>query len=156
MSPFDQCALLANRVVSTMRPDIDQKAADLTDKFPALNSADLRLRLWVIETIVVLLAGENSTADPARLERFFDGFWSDISRQLRLDLPGPGVRQEFDAGLDRLATEIESDREQLEPEQTSIALAKHIAAFLEVPELEPLEYGYKLATFTKLLNELPE
>jgi hypothetical protein len=156
VSPFDECALLANRVVSTLRPDIDQKVADLTHKFPALRSAELRLRLWVIETIVVLLAGENSTADPARLDRFFAAFWSDISRQLRLDLPSPDVRQKFDAGLDRLATEIESDREQLEPEKASIALAKRIAAFLELPELEPVEYGYKLATSTKLLNELPE
>jgi hypothetical protein len=156
VSPFDECALLANRVVSTLRPEIDHKAADLTQKFPALSSSALRLRLWVIETIVVLLAAENSTADPARLERFFDAFWSDISRQLHLDLPSPDVRQQFDAGLDRLATEIESDRAQLDPELAPSALAKRIAAFLEVPELEPLGYGYKLATSTKLLNELPE
>jgi hypothetical protein len=121
-----------------------------------MSAAALRLRLWVLETIVVLLAAENSTADPARLERFFDEFWSDLSRQLHLDLPSPDVRQQFDAGLDHLATEIESDREQLDPELAPSALAKRIAAFLEVPELEPLGYGYKLATSTKLLNELPE
>ncbi|HYN81855.1 MAG TPA: hypothetical protein VES88_10170 [Gemmatimonadaceae bacterium] len=108
------------------------------------------------ESIVVLLAGENSTADPARLDRFFDAFWSDVSWQLRLDVPSEDVRQGFDAGLDRLATEIESDRQRLAPEKASILLARRIAEFLEVPETVPLNYGYKLATSTKLLNQLPE
>ncbi len=156
MGSIDPCALLASRVVSTLRPDINQKVADLTGKFPALNSAELRLRLWVTESIVVLLAGENSTADPARLDRFFDAFWSDVAWQLRLDLPGEEVRQGFDAGLDRLATEIESDRQRLASDKASMALTRRIADFLEVPETVPLDYGYKLTTSTRLLNQLPE
>lgn len=152
----DQCSILASLVVSAFRPGIDQRVADLTRRFPDLISAELRLRLWVVETIVVLLAGENSTAEPARLDRFFEAFWSDISRHLRLDLPGEDVRQRFDAGLDRLAAEIEADRQRLAPEMASTGLAERIAAFLGVPESEPHEYGYKLAASTKLLNELPE
>lgn len=152
----DQGSLLASLVVSAFRPGIDQKVADLTRRFPDLVSVELRLRLWVVETIVVLLAGENSTAEPARLDRFFDAFWSDISRHLRLDLPGEDVRKEFDAGLDRLAAEIEADGQRLAPEMASTALAARIVAFLEVPELDPHEFSYKLAASTKLLNELPE
>ena len=156
MTSIDPCALLASQVVSTLRPDINQRVADLTGKFPALNSSELRLRLWVTESIVVLLAGENSTADPARLDRFYDAFWSDISWQLRLDLPSEEVRQGFDAGLDRLAAEIEADRQRLAPEKASTALTRRIADFLQVPETVSLNYGYKLATSTKLLNQLPE
>ena len=152
----DQCSVLASLVVSAFRPEVDQKVADLTRRFPALIAAELRLRLWVVETIVVLLAGEDSTAEPARLERFFEAFWSDISRHLRLDLPGEEVRPQFDAGLDRLAAEIETDRQRLEPEMASTALAKRIAEFLGVDESERLGFGYKLAACTKLLNDLPE
>ena len=153
---IDQCSILASLVVSAFRPDVDQKVADLTRRFPALTAAELRLRLWVVETIVVVLAGENSTAEPARLDRFFESFWTDLWRHLRVDLPGEDVRQAFDAGLDRLATEIESDSQRLEPEMASTALAKRIAEFLNVDESERLGYGYKLAASTKLLNELPE
>ena len=156
MTSIDPCALLASQVVSALRPDINQKVADLTGRFPALNSAELRLRLWVTESIVVLLAGESSTADPARLDRFYDAFWSDLSWQLRLDLPNEEVRQGFDAGLDRLVTEIESDRQRLAPEKATTAFTRRIADFLQVPETVPLNYGYKLATSTKLLNQLPE
>lgn len=142
-------------VVSAFRPDIDRKVADLTHKYPALVSAELRRRLWVVETIVVLIAGENSTAEAAVLDRFYNAFWSDISRHLRTDLPGDHVRQEFDAGLDRLATEIEADSQRPAPETASTPLANRIAAFLQLPESELLGYDYKLATATKLLNELP-
>jgi hypothetical protein len=152
----NQSSLLASLVVSAFRPDIDQRVADLTRRFPDMIAAKLRLRLWVVETILVLQAGENSTAEPARLDRFFDAFWPDLWRHLRLDLPGEEVRQEFDAGLDRLATEIEADRQGLAPEMVSIAFAKRIAEFLKVPELEPLESSYKVTTTTKLLDELPE
>ena len=156
MGPSDQYSLLASRVVSTLRPEVDQKVADLTRKFPTLSATDLRLRLWIVESIVVLLAGEDSTADPSRLDRFFGAFWSDVSKEVQSELPGRDVSQEFDAGLDHLATEIDSDRKQLTPEKASAALGNRITAFLEVPEEEPLEYGYKLATSTKLLNQLPE
>jgi hypothetical protein len=151
----DQCSVLASLVVSAFRPDIDKKVADLTRRCPDLSSARLRRRLWVVETIVVLLAGENSTAEPAVLDRFFNAFWPDIWRHLRLDVPGDDARQEFDAGLDRLATEIEADNQRSAPEMESTPLANRIAAFLGVPESEPLGYDYKLATATKLLNELP-
>ena len=152
----DQSSLLASMVVSAFRPDINRKVADLTRKYPALVSAELRRRLWVVETIVVLLAGENSTAEPAVLDRFYNAFWSDISRHLRTDLPGDHVRQEFDAGLDRLATEIEADSQRpAAPEMASTPLANRIAAFLQVSESELLGYDYKLATATRLLNELP-
>jgi hypothetical protein len=152
----DQSSILASLVVSAFRPEVDQRVADLTRRFPALSSAELRLRLWIVETIVVLLAGEDSTAEPARLDRFFDAFWSDLWRHLRVDLPGEDVRRQFDAGLDRLAAEIEADRQRLAPEMASTALTKRIAAFLQVDESERLGYGYKLAASTKLLNELPE
>ena len=152
----DQCSLRASLVVSAFRPDIDQKVADLTRRFPALSAHELRLRLWVVETIVVLLAGENSTAEPARLDRFYNAFWPDLWRHLRLDLPGEDVRQHFDAGLDRLATEIESDSQRLTPEMAWPALAERIVAFLEVPELDPHDFSYKVTTSTRLLNELPE
>lgn len=150
----DQCSLLASLVVGAFRPDIDRKVADLTRRYPALVSAELRRRLWVVETIVVLLAGENSTAEPADLDRFFNAFWSDIGRHLRLDLPGEDARQQVDAGLDRLATEIEADNQRSAPETGSTRLANRIAAFLQVPESEPLGYDYKLATATQMLNEL--
>jgi len=156
VTSIDPCALLASQVVSTLRPDINQKVADLTGKFPALNSSELRLRLWVTESIVVLLAGENSTADPARLDRFYDAFWSDVSWQLKLDLPNEEVRQGLDAGLDRLAKDLESDFQRFEPEKASMALTRRIADFLQVPETVSLNYGYKLATSTKLLNQLPD
>ncbi len=156
MGPFDQCALLASRVVATFHVEVDQKVADLTRRFPALHSGQLRLRLWIVESTLVLLAGENSTADQARLERFFGAFWSDISKQLQWDLPSQDVLEEFDAGMDRLTAEIASDRQQLAPEEASMAMGKRITVFLEVPEGEPLGYGYKLATSTKLLNQLPE
>ena len=152
----DQCSVLASLIVSAFRPEVDQKVADLTRRFPALIAAELRLRLWVVETIVVMLAGEDSTAEPERLDRFFEAFWSDISRHLRVDLPGDGVRPEFDAGLDRLASEIEADRQQLEPEVVSSAFTNRIAAFLGVDESERLGYGYKLSAATKLLNDLPD
>jgi hypothetical protein len=58
--------------------------------------------------------------------------------------------------MDRLTAEIASDREQLAPEKVSLAMGNRIIAFLEVPEGQPLGYGYKLATSTKLLNQLPE
>jgi hypothetical protein len=121
-----------------------------------MNAGDLRLRLWIVEATIVLLAGESSTADVARLEQFFDAFWSDISRQLLADFPGRDVLQDFDTGMDRLTAEIASDRQQLAPENVSTAMAKRITAFLEVHEQEPLEYGYKLATSTKFLDHLPE
>jgi hypothetical protein len=70
-----------------------------------------------------------------------DAFWPDIWRHLRLDVPGDEVRHEVDAGLDRLATEIEADRQGLTPETASTALAERIAAFLKLPEMEPHEYG---------------
>ena len=152
----DQCSVLASLVVAAFRPGVDQRVADLTRRFPDLISAELRLRLWVVETIVVLLAGEDSTAEPARLDRFFEAFWSDISRHLRVDLPGEGVREKFDAGLDRCAAEIETDRQRLEPEMASTAFAKRVAEFLQVDESERLGYGYKLSAATKLLNDLPE
>jgi hypothetical protein len=156
VAPFNQSALLASRLVSTLGTDIDQKVAELTRKFPGRDSSELRLRLWIVESTIVLLAGENSTADVARLERFFGAFWSDVSNQLQWDLPGEDVPQEFDAGMDRLTAEIASDRRQLAPEQVSPAMGNRITAFLDVPEGEPLAYGYKLATSTKLLNQLPE
>ena len=151
----DQSSILASMVVSAFRPDIDQKVADLTRRNSDLNASALRLRLWVVETIVVLLAGENSTAEAARLDRFYDAFWKDIWRHLRLDLPGDDVRQHFDGGLDRLAGEIEFDRQRLPSDRAASAFATRIAEFLQVPEFEPVEYGYKLAAATKLLNELP-
>jgi hypothetical protein len=162
---FDQCALLAGRVVSTLRPEVDQKVALLTRNFPALDSAELRLRLWIVESTLVLLAGENSGADPARLDRFFGAFWSGISKELHSDLPGQDVRQAFDAGIDRLAAEITSDRQKLAAEKVSMAMGERIAVFLDLPEGKRLasvwgdmgtEYGYKLATSTNLLNQLPE
>jgi len=109
-----------------------------------------------VESIVLLVAGENSTADPSRLDRFFTAFWSDISRQLQSELPGWDFRPQFDAGLDHLAAEIDSDRELLAPEKASMAMGNRITAFLELSEGGSLEYGYKLATSTKLLNQLPE
>ena len=75
---------------------------------------------------------------------------------MQSELPGRDVTQEFDAGLDHLATEIDSDRKRLTPEKASAALGDRITAFLEVPEEESLEYGYKLATSTKLLTQLPD
>lgn len=159
---LDECALLAGRVVSTLRPDVDQKVAALTRDFQALDSAQLRLRLWIVESTVVLLAGENSTADPARLDRFFGAFWSRVSKELHSDLPGQEIRQEFDAGIDRLAAEITSDRQKLSPEKASTAMGERIAVFLEVPEVASvgramgIEYGYKLTSSTNLLNHLPE
>jgi hypothetical protein len=156
MEPSDQYSLLVSRVVSTLRPDVDRKVANLTRKFPTLSATELRLRLWIVESIVVLLAADDSTADPSRLDRFLGAFWSDISKQVQSDLPGRDVRREFDAGLDNLAEEIDSDRKRLTPEKASAALGNRITAFLEVPEDESLEYGYKLATSTKLLNQLPE
>lgn len=152
----DQSSLLASLVVSAFRPDIDKKVVGLTRRYPAMVSAELRLRLWVVETIVVLLAAENSTAEPARVDRFFNAFWPDVWRHLRLDLPGDDVRQKFDAGLDRLATEIEAGGQRPAPEMAATPLANRIAAFLGVSESEPLGYDYKLATSTKLLNELPD
>ena len=152
----DQCAFLASRVVGTIRPDVEQKAADLSAKFPGLKAAELRLRLWVVETTLVLLAGESSTADTARLERFFGAFWADVSMHLLSDFPDHDVREEFDAGMDRLTAEIASDREKLPHEDASRAMGKRIATFLEVPEGEPLGYGYKLITASKLLDHLPE
>ncbi len=156
METFDEYSLLASRVVSTLRPDVDQKVANLTRKFPTMSATELRLRLWIVESVVVLLAGEDSTADPSRLDRFFGAFWSDISKRVQSELPGRDVRQEFDAGLDYLATEIDSDRKRLTPEKATAALGNRITAFLEVPEGVSLEYGYKLATSTRLLNQLPE
>jgi hypothetical protein len=152
---FDQYSLLASRVVSTLRPDVEKKVSELTRKLPGLSATDLRLRLWIVESVVVLLAGENSTADPSRLDRFFNAFWSDISKELRSDLPGQDFSK-FDAGLDDLAAEIDSDRQQLPPEKASMAFGNRITAFLQLPEGVTLEYGYKLATSTKLLNQLPE
>jgi hypothetical protein len=165
VAPFDQCALLAGQVVSTLRAEVDQKVTDLTRDFPALDSAELRLRLWIVESTLVLLAGENSGADPTRLDRFFAAFWPSISKQLQSDLPGKDVRPEFDAGIDRLAAEITSDRQEVAPENASAAMGKRITVFLEVPEGERLasvsrkigiEYGYRLVTSTKLLHQLPE
>jgi len=152
----DQSSILASLVVSAFRPGVDQKVAELTHKYPALSSAELRLRLWVVETILVLLAAENSTAGPERQDRFFEAFWSDVSRHLRIDLPGEDIRQQFDAGLDRLAAEIESDSQRLAPDGAALALTARIATFLEVPESEPLGFSYKLGSYAKLLDELPE
>jgi hypothetical protein len=152
----DQAAFLADRLVTTIRPEVEQKAADLTSKFPGLKAGEMRLRLWVVETTLVLLAGESSTAETARLERFFDAFWSEVSTQLLSDFPDHDVREEFDAGMDRLTAEIAADRETLPHEEASAAMGKRIAAFLGVPEGEPLGYGYKLATASKLLEHLPE
>ena len=156
MVPFDQYSLLASRVVSTLRPDVEQKVAKLTSKFPTLSASELRLRLWIVESIVVSLAGEDSTADPSRLDRFFGAFWSSISKEVQSDLPGRDVRSEFDTGLENLATVIDADRKRLTPENAQLALGERITAFLNVPEGASLEYGYKLATSTKLLNQLPE
>ena len=155
MESFDQYSLLASRVVSTLRPEVDKKVNDLTEKLPDLSAEEIRLRLWIVESIVVLLAGEDSTADPSRLERFFSAFWADISKQLHSDLPGQDFNK-FDAGLADLAAEIDSDRQELPPEKASMALGNRITAFLQLPEEVSLEYGYKLATSTKLLNQLPE
>lgn len=155
MATFDQYSLLSSRVVSTLRPEVNKKVGDLTRKFPSLSANELRLRLWIVESVVVLLAGENSTTDPSRLDRFFGAFWSDISKQLQTDLPTEDFSK-FDAGLNHLADEIDSDRKRLTPEKASIALGDRITAFLDVPEEASLEYGYKLATSTKLLNQLPE
>lgn len=86
-------------------------------------------------------------------------------KELQSDLPGKDVRQEFDAGIDRLAAEITSDRQELAPENASMATGKRITVFLEVPEGERLatvsgkigiEYGYRLGTSTKLLRQLSE
>jgi hypothetical protein len=153
---FDQSALLASRMITTLRPEVEKKVSDLTRRFPALSSAELRIRLWIVESIVLMVAGENSTADPSRLDTFFAAYWSAISRQLKSELPGRDFRQEFDAGLDHLAAEIDSDRERLAPEKAPTALGNRIAAFLELPEGGSPEYGYKLAMSTKLLNQLPE
>lgn len=139
MGLSDRYALLANRVVTTLRPEVDQKVADLTRKIRGLDSGALRLRIWIVESTIVLLAGENSTADVARLEQFFGAFWSEISRQLQSDFPSQDVLEEFDAGMDRLTTEIASDRQQLPPEKVSAAMRKRITEFLEVPEGEPKE-----------------
>jgi len=156
MAPFDQYSLLASRVISTLRPDVEQKVAKLTSQFPTLSASELRLRLWIVESIVVSLAAEDSTADPSRLDRFFGAFWSNISKEVQSDLPGEDVRKEFDTGLDNLAAEIDSDRKRLTPERAQMALGDRITAFLNVPEGASLEYGYKLATSTKFLNQLPE
>ena len=153
---FDQYSLLSSRVVSTLRPEVDKKVGDLTRKFPTLSANELRLRLWIVESIVVLLAADDSTADPSRVERFLSAFWSEVSKEVQSELPDRDVSKEFDAGLDNLVTEIDSDRKRLTPEKASAALGNRITAFLEVPEDESLEYGYKLATSTKLLNHLPE
>ena len=156
MAQSEHFALLASRVVSTLRPEIEKKIVDLTHKHHGLNSGELRLRLWIVESTIVLLAGENSTADVARLEHFFSAFWSDISKELQLDFPGRDALQDFDNGMDRLTAEIASDRQQLAPEKVSMAMANRITAFLGVPEGEPFEYGYKLATSTQFLDHLPE
>ena len=155
MEHFDEYSLLASRVVSTLRPDVEQKVAKLTSKFPDLSANELRLRLWIVESIVISLAAEDSTADPSRLDRFFGAFWSSISKEVQSDLPGD-VREEFDTGLERLATIIDGDRKRLTPEKAQEALGGRITEFLKVPEGASLEYGYKLATSTKLLNHLPE
>ena len=155
MALSEHYALLASRVVATLRPEVEERAAYLTHKFPALDSSQLRLRLWIVESTIVLLAGENSTGDQARLEQFFSAFWSDVSRQLQSDFAGQDVLEQFDAGMDRLTAEIASDRQELAPEKASMAMGKRITAFLEVTEGEPLGYNYKLATSTKLLNQLP-
>ena len=155
VTPYDQYSLLAGRVVSTLRPEVDKKVNYLSEKLPELSATELRLRLWIVESIIVLLAGENSTADPKRLDRFFGAFWSDVSKELQAELPGQDFSK-FDAGLDDLAKEIDSDRQQLPPEQVSSALGNRINAFLQLPEGVSLEYGYKLATSTKLLDHLPE
>lgn len=155
MKPFDEYSLLSSRVVSTLRPEVEKKVSDLTRKFPDLSANELRLRLWIVESVVVLLAAEDSTADPSRLDRFLGAFWSDISKEVHSDLPGQDFSK-FDAGLDDLAAEIDSDRKRLTPEKAQLALGDRITAFLKVPEEHPLEYGYKLATSTKLLNQLPE
>jgi hypothetical protein len=165
VTQFDECALLARRVVSTLRSDVDRKVADLTRDFPAVDSGELRLRLWIVESTLVLLAGENSGADPARLDRFFGAFWPGVSKELHSDLPGRDVKQEFDAGIDRLAAEITFDRQELPPEDTSMALGQRITMFLEGPDGAGLasvsehmghEYRYKLISSTKLFNQLPE
>lgn len=156
MEQFDEYSLLASRVVSTLRPDVEQKVAKLTNKFPTLSATELRLRLWIVESIVISLAAEDSTADPSRLDRFFGAFWSNISKEVQSDLPGRDVREEFDLGLENLATVIDADRKRLTPEKAQMALGDRITAFLKVPEGASLEYGYKLATSTRLLNQLPE
>lgn len=156
MALSEHYALLASRVVSTVRPEIEQKVTELTHKYRRLNAGDLRLRLWIVEATIVLLAGESSTADEARLEQFFGAFWSDVSKQLLADFPGRDVLQDFDTGMDRLTAEIASDRQQLAPEKASLSLSNRITAFLEISEQEPLEYGYKLSTSTKFLDNLPE
>jgi hypothetical protein len=156
MAPFDQYSLLASRVVSTLRPDVEQKVAKLTSKFPDLSASELRLRLWIVESIVISLAAEDSTADPSRLDRFFGAFWSNISKEVETDLRGRDIRQEFDTGLENLATVIDGDRKRLTPEKAQEALGDRITEFLKVPEGTSLEYGYKLATSTNLLNHLPE
>lgn len=155
MAQSEHYALLASRVVSTLRPEVEQKASELTQKHPGLNAGDLRLRLWIVEATIVLLAGESSTADVARLEQFFGAFWTDISKELLHDFPGRDILQEFDTGMDRLTAEIASDRQQ-GPEDVSLSMSNRITAFLEVPEQEPLGYGYKLSTSTKFLDHLPE
>ncbi|MFN2601473.1 MAG: hypothetical protein ABR582_01820 [Gemmatimonadaceae bacterium] len=156
MRDSDEYTLLASRVISTLRPDVEQKVAKLTSKFPTLSATELRLRLWIVESIVMSLAAEDSTADPSRLDRFFGPFWSNISKEVQSDLPGRDVGQEFDMGLESLATVIDADRKRLTPEKAQLALGDRITAFLDVPEGAALEYGYKLATSTKLLNQLPE
>jgi hypothetical protein len=153
---FDHYTLIVSRLISTLRPEVEQKVADLAKRFPALDAGVLRLRLWIVESTFVLLARDDSTADPARLDGFVGEFWSDIARLLESDFPGQDVSQDFDAGVDRLIAEIASDRQQLAPENVSMAMAKRISDFLEMPEGVPLEYGYKLATSTKLLNHLPD
>jgi hypothetical protein len=152
----DQITFLAERVVTTLRADVEEKVAELTHKVRGVDSRQLRLRLWVVESTIVLLAGESSRAETVRLEQFFDAFWSDIAKELENDFPGEDKREAFDLGMDRLTAEIESDRQQLPHEEAAMALGKRIAAFLEVPESEPLGYGYKLSTASKLLDHLPE
>lgn len=120
-----------------------------------MSANELRLRLWVVESVLVLLAADDSTADPSRVDRFLSAFWSDISKEVQSDLAGRDFST-FDAGLDHLAEEIDSDRKRLTPEKAQLALGNRISAFLELPPEESLEYGYKIATSTKLLNQLPE
>ena len=156
MAQSEHYALLANRVVTSLRPEVEAKVLALTEKHHGLDSGELRLRLWIVESTIVLLAGESSTADVARLEQFFDAFWSDISRELQTDFPDRNALQDFDDGMDRLTAELESDRKQLAHEEVAMAMANRITAFLGVPEREPLGYGYKLATAARFLDHLPE
>lgn len=165
MTAFDECALLAGRVVSSLRTDVEQQVGELTKDFPALDSGDLRLRLWIVESTIVLLAGENSEADPTRLDRFFGAFWPAVSKELHSELPGRDFQPEFDAGIDRLAAEISSDRQELPPEDVSMAMGSRIAMFLDGTDGAGLAsvsgrmastYGYKLSSSTRVLHQLPE